>query len=206
MYREPTAHHVDPDTGAMTGATGAHEKRLRDLEGCYLDAAAFHRAKAAGGDRIVYSVREVRPPQAMGDIHFGTTRIEPGRIGDEFYMTRGHIHAVANRSEVYCGLRGTGVLLLESLEGETRVLDVTPGVAVYVPPMWLHRSVNVGQAPLVMSFYCPSDSGHDYEIIVRSGGMACRIVADGAGWKAVPNPRYRPRRPEEIARVLATRS
>lgn len=206
MYREPTSHMIDPSTGGMTSATGRYEKRLKDLEGIYFDENKYKTAVCAGGDEVVYSVNDVRPPQAVGDLIFGTTYMEPGRIGDEFYMTRGHIHAVANRPEVYYGESGAGVMLMESPEGETRVLEVTPGVAVYVPPMWVHRSVNVGAEPLVMSFFYPSDSGQDYGIIARSGGMASLIVADGTGWKEVPNPRYRPRTPDEIARVLATQS
>lgn len=206
MYREPTSHLIDPSTGGMTSATGRYEKRLKDLEGVYLDENSFRSAVSVHGDAIVYSVNEVRPTQAAGDLIFGTTHMEPGRIGDEFYMTRGHIHAVANRPEVYYGESGAGVMLMESPEGETRVLEVAPGVAVYVPPMWVHRSVNVGAVPLVMTFFYPSDSGQDYGIIASSGGMASLIVADGTGWKAVPNPRYRARGPDEIAHVLATQS
>ena len=34
--------------------------------------------------------------------------------------------------------------------------------------------------------------------------MKVRIVADGAGWKAVPNPVWRPRTADEIAAIDAT--
>jgi len=204
MYTEPTSHPIDARTGDMGAATGRYEKRLVDLAGIYLDEAAFAAAVEAGGDRVVYAVNEMRPGTAPGDLTFGTTFMEPGRIGDEFYMTRGHIHAKANRPEVYYGESGAGLMLMESPEGEVRILALEPRSAVYVPPMWIHRSVNVGAAPLVMSFFYPSDSGQDYDIIARSGGMATRIIADGAGWKAVPNPTYRPRTAEEIAQVHAT--
>ena len=131
--------------------------------------------------------------------------MEPGRVGEEFYVTRGHIHARANRPETYYGESGEGLMLMESPEGETRILPISARVIVYVPPMWIHRSVNTGAQPLVMSFCYPSDSGQDYEIIARSGGMSTRIIADGAGWKAVPNSNYRPRTAAEVAAVLATR-
>ena len=206
MYREPTAHRISPDSGAMTNASGRYDKRLKDLEGIYQDEAAFRAAVAVQGDSTVYSVRNMRPSQDAGDVTFGTTFMEPGRIGDEFYMTRGHIHAVANRPEVYYGEGGSGLMLMESPDGETRILEVVPRVAVYVPPLWVHRSVNVGAEPLVMSFFYPSDSGQDYDIIGDAGGMASLIVADGTGWKAVPNPRYRPRTPDDVARILATQS
>ena len=152
----------------------------------------------------VRSVSDIRPDAVHGDLIFGTTFMEPGRIGKEFFMTRGHIHAKANRPETYYGESGEGLMLLESPEGATRVLEVLPRQMIYVPPFWIHRSVNIGSVPLVLSFCYPSDSGQDYSIIERSGGMASRIVADGSGWKEVQNSSYRPRKPSEIARVYET--
>lgn len=204
MYQFPTAHLIDPSTGAMSGATGRYEKRLRDLGGIYANEAAFA-AAAQDGARIVYYVYEARPAAQHGDLIFGTTFMEPGKIGDEYFVTRGHIHARGNRPETYTGESGIGLMLMESPEGETRILEIAPHVLVYVPPLWIHRSVNIGATPLVMSFCYPSDSGQDYEIIARSNGMATRIIAEGAGWKAVPNAAYRPRTADEIAAVLATR-
>ncbi len=204
MIPNPTSHHINPTNGELTNASGHYSKSLRDLAGVYRDEVAFSEAVARDGDAMVYRVSDVRPDAGHGDLIFGTTFMEPGRIGDEFFMTRGHIHATANRPETYYGEAGQGVMLLESPEGETRVLEVLPRQIVYVPPFWIHRSVNTGAAPLVMSFCYPSDSGQDYSIIERSGGMASRIVADGTGWKEIPNTSYRPRTAAEIARVYET--
>lgn len=204
MAIAPTSHRIDPTSGVLAAATGRYEKRLADLDGIYADNAAFADIVAREGDRVVYYVHEVRPAAARGDLIFGTTFMEPGRIGDEFFVTRGHIHAIGNRPETYYGEAGEGLMLLESPEGETRILEIAPRVMVYVPPLWIHRSVNTGAAPLVMSFCYPSDSGQDYGLIARSGGMATRIVADGESWKAVPNASYRPRAKAEIDAILAT--
>jgi glucose-6-phosphate isomerase len=174
------------------------------MEGLYEDEVRFSQAVEQGGDAIIYKVSDVRSDAVHGDLIFGTTFMEPGRIGNEFFMTRGHIHAKANRPETYYGESGEGLMLLESPEGTTRVLEVLPQQMIYVPPFWIHRSVNIGSVPLVLSFCYPSDSGQDYSIIERSGGMASRIVADGSGWKEVRNSSYRPREPSEIARVYET--
>ena len=204
MYQEPSAHLINSDTGAMSEASGRYIKRLRDLDGLYLDRTAYQTALASSADTIVYTVNEKRPTQSIGDLIFGTTMMEPGRIGDEFYMTRGHIHACANRPEVYYGESGEGLMLLETPEGDVRILEVKPRIAVYVPPFWIHRSVNTGATPLVMSFFYPSDSGQDYNIIEKSGGMAVRVIASGTGWEAVKNPSYRPRSEADIAAVHAS--
>jgi len=204
MYQKPTSHVINALTGQMGGFTGRYEKRLGDLAGIYADEVAFQQVLKTSKDRVVYCVHDTRPQQDQGDLIFGTTWMKPGKIGDEFYMTRGHIHARSNRPETYYGESGSGVMLLENPEGETQILEISERVLVYVPPMWIHRSVNTGPDPLVMSFCYPCDSGQDYEIIARSGGMAKRIVADGNSWKAIDNAAYRPRSAADVARVLAT--
>lgn len=99
MYQRPTAHQIDPLTGEMSGASGRYEKRISDLEGLYADAAAFADRVAEDPDHVVYRVFEQRPAQAKGDLIFGTTWMEPGRIGAEYYMTRGHIQACTEAAQ-----------------------------------------------------------------------------------------------------------
>jgi glucose-6-phosphate isomerase len=203
MAIPPSVHHITPASGALSAHNGRYEKRLSDLAGLYGDAAAFD-AELARGDRVVYAVEDVRPVAARGDLAFGTTAMEPGQIGGEFFLTRGHIHAIANRPEIYRGEAGQGLMLMEDPEGRVEIVDVVPGAIVYVPPLWIHRSVNVGAGGLVMSFVYPADAGNDYGIVAQSGGMRVRIMADGAGWRAVDNPAWRPRDAAQIAAIHAT--
>jgi glucose-6-phosphate isomerase len=205
-YFEPVGCAIDLATGAMSNATGQYKKHFRDLDGLYGDAAAFEAMRAEWNDRVVYDVSEFRPRETAGDLIFGVTRMSPGKVGDEFFVTRGHIHRNADRPEIYYGQKGRGLMLLESPAGDVRVVPVEPLTVCYVPPFWIHRSVNVGGEDLVMMFCYPSDSGQDYEIIARSGGMRTRIVDDGAGgWKQVENPAWRRRDAATIAALHATR-
>ena len=205
MVPQPRRCLVDVGRGTLEGGTGRYEKRLSDLAGIYGDEGAFEALLHETGDRLVYAVEDLRPSASAGDMIFGVTRMVPGKVGGEYFVTRGHIHAIANRPEIYYGESGSGLMLLESPQGETRILEVTPRSVCYVPPFWIHRSVNVGADDLVMTFAYPADSGQDYDIIGRSGGMKARIMDDGrGGWTAVDNPRYRPRGAAEIERVLAT--
>ncbi len=205
MALQPTRCVVDVGRGVLEGGTGRYEKRLSDLGGIYADENAFRSLLRETGDPLVYAVEDFRPSAAAGDMIFGITRMLPGKVGDEYFVTRGHIHALANRPEIYYGESGTGLMLLESPEGESRIVEIVPKAVCYVPPFWIHRSVNVGPEDLVMTFAYPADAGQDYDIIARSGGMRLRIVDDGrGGWSALDNPRYRPRSATEIARVMAT--
>ncbi len=190
----PACCTVDLDRGIMHGATGRYEKRLADLAGIYEDMAAFEELVERAANPVVYEVTEFRPSTAPGDLIFGLTRMVPGRVGREFFLTRGHIHAKADRPEVYYGQRGRGLMLMESPDGETRTVEIGPQAICYVPPFWIHRSVNLGADELLLLFSYPADSGQDYDIITRSGGMRHRVVATaGGGWTLAENAGYRPR-------------
>ncbi|MFN2627666.1 MAG: glucose-6-phosphate isomerase [Gaiellaceae bacterium] len=189
------APSVDPTTGALAGATAHYRKALRDLEGVFIDQGAFAETLAATPDAIVYEVYEVERSEDAGDLIFGTSILEPGAVGSEYHMTRGHIHTVVDRVETYYCLRGKGVLLLESIEGEVETIELAPGVVAYVPPARIHRSVNTGDEPLVTLFCYPADAGHGYGIVEAAGGMRSLVVrTDDGGWTLEDNPRYRPRR------------
>ena len=190
--REPGIFRVDLDKGELAGATNRYIKTLADLEGLYEDEAAFRALRREAGDAPVYEVTDFKPSADPGDMAFGVTRMRPGKVGREYFLTRGHIHAIANRPEVYYGERGRGVLLLESPQGEVRAIEIAARTFCYVPPFWIHRSINVGDDDLVMTFAYPADSGQDYAIIEESGGMRRRVVDDGAGgWRLVANAGYR---------------
>ncbi|CAN7367302.1 glucose-6-phosphate isomerase [Rhizobium sp. LjRoot30] len=203
MLREPVTSLVSPETGGMSGNTGRYEKRLSDLAGLYEDAAAHQALVEELADPVVYDVEDFRPGAHSGDLIYGVTRMNPGRVGREFFLTRGHIHAKADRPEIYYGQKGQGLMQLESPDGETRIVEIGPQTICYVPPFWIHRSINVGDEDLVMVFAYPSDSGQDYGIIEASNGMRHRVVAkDCGGWELIDNPAYTPRQPETVAALM----
>jgi len=115
----------------------------------------------------------------------------PGRVGEEFAVTRGHLHAKVDRAELYHCLSGQGVLLMDTIAGESRAIPMNPGQAVHVPGDWIHRSVNVGVEPFVTIFCYGADAGQDYNVIAEAGGITQLVVLDGAGgWTLRPNPRH----------------
>jgi len=119
MLREPVACVVNPYAGGMSGHTGRYEKRLSDLYGLYENAQAHAALVGSLHDPVVYDVEDFRPGSHGGDLNYGVTRMNPGRVDREFFLTRGHIHAKADRPEIYYGQSGRGLMQLESPEGET---------------------------------------------------------------------------------------
>lgn len=180
------------ESGVMAGATGSYEKLLGDLAGVYLDDDAYQQAVASfGADRLAYRVEVNQLDEGAGALIIGTSTVLPGRIGEEFAMTRGHLHVKSDRAELYHCISGRGVMLMDTVAGDSRALQMLPGEAVHVPGEWVHRSVNVGDEPLVTLFCYAADAGQDYQIIADAGGMVQLVVTDGqGGWTTTPNPRH----------------
>ncbi|RTZ20137.1 glucose-6-phosphate isomerase [Vibrio penaeicida] len=199
---DPVSCEIDVLSGSLAGTSRHYEKRFDDLNGLYLDTDAFEALNKEMGEEVVYEVTDYHPGNRVQDMIFGVTKMRPGKVGSEYFMTRGHIHAIADRPEVYIGKKGNGLMLLESPEGETKVVEITPNTVCYVPPFWIHRSVNTGDEEFVMFFCYPGDSGQDYGIIKRSGGMRYRVLAEGkGGWKLEENAHYQPRSQADVNRL-----
>jgi glucose-6-phosphate isomerase len=88
----------------------------------------------------------------------------PGRVGEEYFMTRGHLHRWREAAEIYIGQRGRGLMILEPEEGiECKTVDIVEHSIVYVPGHTAHRTVNTGNEPLVYLRICPAAAGQDFE-------------------------------------------
>jgi len=185
----PTLLTIGVD-GDLAGATRRYEKTIGEMAGVYRDADAWQaEVDRLGADTVVYSVNEQKYQDGSGALIVGTSTVLPGRVGQEFAVTRGHLHAQADRAELYHCLSGRGVMLLETVDGMTEAIELTPGRAVNVPGHWAHRSVNVGDEPFVTLFCYAADAGQDYGIIQDAGGMKSLVVVGaGDGWRTTPNP------------------
>ena len=124
-----------------------------------------------------------------GDLKFGTSIVYPGKVGDEYFMTKGHFHTILDTGEVYYCLSGQGAMLMETPEGEVSLIEMKPGVAVYVPPRWAHRSINTGAETMVTFFVFRSDAGHDYGTIEQKGYRKLVVERDGKP-VMIDNPRW----------------
>jgi glucose-6-phosphate isomerase len=171
--------NVDFSTGALSGASLIQSTRtLGDLGGIFADQAAYSALDPA---RVVYRVQAFQPASANveGGLFWGATFLESGLVGDEYFMTVGHFHAIRNRGEYYSTVSGHGALILMDEARNSRVEWMTPGSTHYIPGATAHRVANIGQSPLAFLACWPSDAGHDYESIRQSGFSARLRVRDG---------------------------
>ena len=165
---------INWSSGALSGApVRTSIKKLGQIRSLFRDSA---RTGEMDPDTVVYRVQYWQPVEegTAGGLFWGTTVIEPGKVGDEFFMTHGHFHATRDRAEFYATVRGQGALILMDESGRTRFEAMMPGSVHYIPGATAHRVANTGEAELAFVACWPSDAGHDYAAI-RASGFSARL-------------------------------
>lgn len=177
-YITALARSYDCATGQIKGAIMVR-RSLSDLRGSFVDSQALESALRRGNP-LIYTVASVEPGKGTGDLHYGLGVLMPGKIGDEYFLTKGHYHAWREAAEVYIGLRGEGCMLLEDENsGQSLMEPLGSGKIVYVPGHTAHRTINTGSEPLVYIGVYPSAAGHDYGSIATRNFRKVLIERDG---------------------------
>ncbi|MFJ8244856.1 glucose-6-phosphate isomerase [Peribacillus asahii] len=180
------------DFNLITGLSKAKDSTKRPLskmKGMYADDVAFE-SMIQKEDSLVYEFYELDLPETPGNLLFGTSIVYPGKVGDEYYMTKGHFHTILETGEVYYCLSGNGAMLMENPEGDWDIQYFSSGKAVYVPPRYAHRSINLGDEPLVTFFTFRADAGHDYGTIETKGYRKLVVERDGKP-EIIDNPKWK---------------
>ena len=164
------------------------ERRLSSMQNKFSDQEAF-RLMVEMGDPVIYEVYEDPRPEVVGELASGLSIVHPGRVGREYFMTKGHYHQVRDTAEIYYCLQGRGFLLMENEAGDTAVEEFSPGNVVYVAPRWAHRSINTGEQDLITFFVYPGHAGHDYAAI-DARGFRKRLLDDNGLPAIVDNPEW----------------
>ena len=169
-FINPFGVELDLEQGLMLRARNHLVRRASDMRGYYADSAALERLIAEREDPVHYEVFEVPVPEERGHLMYCISTLQPGLVGEECFMTKGHYHSVPNTAEVYLCLRGEGYMVMKTSDGQFAAERMTRGRMVYVPPFWAHRSVNTGASePLVSFCVYPADAGHNYGDIAQEG-------------------------------------
>ena len=179
----------DLQTG-LSETVDTGKRYLSQMRGMFHDPAAYEEALKKG-DPMIYEFHGLPLPQSAGDLSFGCSILNPGKIGDEYYFTKGHFHTIIDTGEVYYCLHGHGYMLLENPEGDWSAQEMTAGKAVYVPKCYAHRSINVDPKEKLITFFVyRADAGHDYGTIETKGYRKLLVehdnepaIIDNPNWK-----------------------
>ena len=165
-------------------------RHLSDLKGQFMDTDAYDQM-IQKEDTLLYEVYEVKRPEVAGEMLTGIDIVHPGKVGDEFFMTKGHFHEVIDTAEIYHCLHGEGLMVMETPEGDTAVEKLSPNTVLYVPPRWAHRMICTGRnQDLVTLFVCPANAGHNYGTIEKTGFRKI-VVEMNNRIEIIDNPKYK---------------
>ena len=164
-------------------------RRLSQMAAMYQDQeAAAEMIK--NGDPLIYEFYELGCPERAGDLAFGTTMIHPGKVGNEYFMIKGHFHTIVDTAEVYYTLQGEGFMMMENKEGDWVAEPLEKGKALYVPRGYAHRTINTGSETLIAFYVFDGNAGHDYGTIETMGYR--HIIVEENGKPVVKaNPRWK---------------
>ncbi|MCX6924565.1 MAG: glucose-6-phosphate isomerase [Verrucomicrobia bacterium] len=164
--------HVDPVSGVITGdRVVLSTRKLAQLTALFQDQGAVQQMDPSTPVYTTYSLPETGLPELL----YSTTILFPGRVGAEYFMTRGHFHVDPNRGEFNLTLRGKGAMILMDRDRRMSFEPMTPGSIHNLDGRLAHRVANVGNEPLIFLCVWMSDCGHDYETIA-SDGFAQRLL------------------------------
>jgi glucose-6-phosphate isomerase, archaeal len=178
MTLQPLSLNFDPATAVIPSFDGS-SRWLSQLADCFADELEYQMLLTQG-DQLVYGVTNLDMASGEGQLHYGLGILQPGKVGREYFMTRGHLHAWRPAAEVYICLQGEGMMILEH-ETETivNVLPFSANSVLYVPGYTAHRTINIGNQPLVYWGVFSSEAGHDYEAIRGRNFSHAVIELDG---------------------------
>ncbi|MEK4406192.1 glucose-6-phosphate isomerase family protein [Sporosarcina sp. FSL K6-6792] len=181
--------NFDLVTGLSKSETST-KRYLSDMKKMFYNVEALEKSIQEENNHVIYEYYSLELPKTEGDIHFGTSIVYPGIVGDEYYMTKGHFHEILETGEVYFCLSGTGYMLMENPEGDWQIEKFVPGQAVYVPARYAHRSINIGSEPLITFFSFRADAGHDYGTIEMKGFRKLVVERNGNA-EVIDNPKWK---------------
>lgn len=186
---KPISLKIDLTDGIIHGYTKRYEIKLSELKEYVLDVEEVDKIIKEKGNYTVYEVYELSRPSIEYEMILGITKIFPGIIGREYHFTRGHYHVNKFANELYIGIKGRGLILMQNMYGDFYIELLERGTMVYIPGTYAHRVVNIGDEPLIFFYVYPAIAGHDYETIKRCGFKKLVLNYEGT-YKIVDNLKY----------------
>ena len=178
-FMRPFGVDIDLAEGIMRSPDRVLVRKASAMRGYYADGAALERLIEEQSDPVHYEVFEKAIPEEYGHLVFSISKLYPGLVGEECFMTKGHYHTVAQTAEIYLCIRGRGYMLMKTADGDRVLQPMTRNRLVYVPPYWGHRSINTGDEPLISLCVYPGEAGHNYGDIEREGFPKRVFIRDG---------------------------
>lgn len=212
MFEDVTAINGFPllfDTENMdvlTGSSYHFERKLRKL--AELESVLYQPAEAdpqQPGYYLFYPQALPESAQKVLDsmsLTYSLVMMPSLHVGEEFVKTSGHYHPFLEGTklgypEVYTQLAGKLLLFLQQRDPEhdnaivdCRLITMTPGVTVVIPPNYAHVLINPTGSPSLMAGLYGHVFKPDYSMVTERRGLAYYILKDNGSFRAEENPLY----------------
>jgi len=128
---------------------------LKDMPEYFKDKEAV--AKNLRKNPVIYTVfvKEEK------ELNYYLTVLMPGKIGKQYFMTRGHMHK-RPLSETYMLVGGNAWLLMKKGK-EKSLTKMEKNIAYIVPGDFAHRVINPGKKEALFLTITPKEAGHIYK-------------------------------------------
>ena len=165
-------------------------RKLSSMKNQYMDLQAYEDLLKKE-DVLLYEVYEKLTPEKPGELIQGMSIVHPGKVGEEYFMTKGHFHLILNTAELYYCLKGHGYMMMETMDGTWQAEELKPQVALYIPGSWAHRSINIDSKENLVTLFCyPANAGHDYATIETKGFRKLLVEREGKP-VIIDNPKWK---------------
>ena len=190
MKLKPFTYKVDAKDARISNPDTHIVRKLSSMKGQYMDEDAYEKI-LTDEDILLYEVYEKLVPELDGELLQGMSIVHPGKVGQEYFMTKGHFHSILDTAEFYYCIKGHGFMMMENPEGNWAAEELLPDTVLYVPGRWAHRSINIKKdEDLITIFAYPANAGHDYATI-ESKGFRKLIVEENSQPKIIDNPKWK---------------
>lgn len=133
-------------------------RKLKDIKDRFIDGKEAENILKKEGNLEVYETFT----KSFSPIKLTLTVVNPGKVGKEFYLTKGHVHK--NRTpEFYILLEGMGSLVLQKV-GKSKEVKLKKGKIALIPEGWAHRLTNTGRRKLKVLTIYHENSKPDYNL------------------------------------------
>ncbi len=128
-------------------------------------------------EQVIYelTLKEAEPEE--GHLLWGHVLLNPGRVNDEYFMTRGHFHNNEHKEEYVLCMAGFGFLMFLDPQGNCWCEEMEEGTLHHIPEGVGRRIINLSDEPMHLSFCVPANAG-TREFAFNDGVFPCRIYED----------------------------
>lgn len=168
--------------------------------------AYFMDPKAKVSENLYYNYRDTALKKDQGKIkdsgfRYDVTVILPGRIGEEYIKSLGHIHPLKSGTkvrfpEIYEIVYGEALFILQKMSNdfekveEVYLVHAKQGEKAVMLPEFGHVTVNLGKKPLVMTNWVAASFKSEYEPYEKHHGAAYYLLDKAGQMEIVKNSNY----------------